>query len=170
MADKQIVCQRCDIALSTKRRKPRAPKGAAFVLSPADYIICGCECWIWRWAQDSDGYARIWKDGRREYVGAILLGIVGTGLVQIHACDNSPCVRPAHLRAGTHAENKADCIEKGRHAHGSKMGSSRLTEADIPIIRQRLTAGESQRSIARDYGVTHQNISRIKHRKTWKHV
>ena len=47
---------------------------------------------------------------------------------------------------------------------------AKLTEKDIPVIRQRLKNGEVQRIIALDYGVHQVTISRIKTGKDWSHV
>lgn len=52
---------------------------------------------------------------------------------------------------------------------GSNNSQSKLTESDIPVIRERLTK-ETLLSIARDYGVDKTLISQIKHGKAWKHV
>ncbi len=56
------------------------------------------------------------------------------------------------------------------NAHGQNHKRSKLKDVDIPVIRSRLLAGETQASIARDYGVDKLNISRISRRLIWAHV
>jgi hypothetical protein len=96
------------------------------------------------------------------------------GKVVMHACDNPACYRYDHLRIGTQADNTRDMDSKGRRrtkpSPGSKHGLSKLTEADIPVIRQRAAAGEGPTAIAADYPVNKSNISQIIKRKTWTHV
>jgi hypothetical protein len=52
---------------------------------------------------------------------------------------------------------------------GSKNGHARLTESDIPVIRERARS-ETYIAIAADYGVTPENIYMVVRRKTWRHV
>lgn len=53
---------------------------------------------------------------------------------------------------------------------GSKNGKSKLKEADIPIIRDRIKNNENMSNIAREYNVTPNCIWEIKVNKRWKHV
>lgn len=85
----------------------------------------------------------------------------------MHTCDNPPCVHPAHLRLGTHADNVADKVAKCRQARGERIGAARLTEADVFVIRARLGSGETQVSIAEDYDVSRSTIAAIKTRRNW---
>lgn len=66
------------------------------------------------------------------------------------------------------------CSENHKHArlHGNVDGSNgaKLTSGDVKKIRQRLEKGETQRSIAEDYGVRQPAISGISSGKNWSHV
>ena len=50
---------------------------------------------------------------------------------------------------------------------GERNGQAILTEADVVAIRRRVSAGETQREMARAYGVSHTAIGLIVRRKTW---
>lgn len=134
------------------------------------------ECWLWTASCRPDGYGQIrvgptFKGAHA--IGYILqIGPVPAEMQVLHRCDNPPCVRGDHLFLGTPLDNMTDKIAKGRLrvAHGEQQGGAKLTEADIPVIRQRWRAGESQVSIGRAYGVTFQTIWQVVHGKSWAHI
>jgi len=78
-------------------------------------------------------------------------------------------VNPAHLFLGTHADNMADKVAKGRQHDGAgeRNGRAKLTGADVQAIRARLAGGEGHGTIARDFGVTRAAVSDIKTGKRW---
>lgn len=94
------------------------------------------------------------------------------GQIVRHTCDNPACVNPGHLVIGTHRDNMRDMAERGRNRQpkGARNAKARLTEADAIRIRQRAAAGESHRQIAKDFGIHHSQVSRIKTGKTWGHA
>ncbi len=133
-------------------------------------------CWIWITRRGSpwNGYGCIYVDGIK-YRSHVLsheyfIGPVQTGLEVCHHCDNKPCVNPAHLFLGTHAENCADAAAKGRMPRGSRAARAKLTEEDIPIIRAMRAGGVSTQEIGIRYGVDRSAIYKILWRRRWRHV
>lgn len=76
-------------------------------------------CWLWT-AGKSHGYGRFYIPGRRSLQAAHRVsfeehfGPIPARLFVIHSCDVPACVNPAHLRAGTHADNMTDAKQRGR--------------------------------------------------------
>lgn len=80
-------------------------------------------CWPWLGATRDGGYGSWWDPSLRRLVpshreAARRAGIPIDGLMVLHRCDNPPCCNPAHLSAGTHVENMADMVAKGRSLRG----------------------------------------------------
>ena len=93
----------------------------------------------------------------------------------MHRCDNPACVRPGHLKEGTHKENTKEAYEKGRQPRrdnyrGTNVYNARFTESDILRIRERYEKGETQKAIGESYGVSQPHIGLIVRRKLWAHV
>lgn len=82
-----------------------------------------------------------------------------------HRCDNSLCMNPLHLFAGTQADNVRDCITKKRYSRGSTHATAKLTEEEVKAIR---ADSRAHKYIAADYGITVKYVGSIKRRRWWK--
>ena len=131
-------------------------------------------CWPWLGASDPCGYGQMCVNGRieRAHRLAWLLsnGEIEENLRVLHRCDNPPCVNPAHLFLGTQLENVRDCITKKRNNYGERCGSAKLSEPDVRAIRELVSSGHRQSDLAKRFGVSHQQISRVSLGRAWKHL
>lgn len=87
-----------------------------------------------------------------------------------HRNGNPADNRLTNLEYVTHAENGRHARRVLRRSIGSARKQAKLCEADIPIIRQLVGTGSSQRSVGRRFGVTHEVIRDILSGKSWAHV
>lgn len=135
-------------------------------------------CRIWPSAPDAHGYGRVKINGhtmkahRLAYKMQHRLSDADMPDVVCHSCDVRKCVEETHLFPGTAGDNRADCVDKKRHAHGESHGSTRLTEGDVLEIR-RLAADEpllTQAMIGELFGLTQCTTGKIINRKSWTHV
>lgn len=129
------------------------------------------QCILWTGMVRTDGYGCLTIDGkliaahRASYERFI--GKIPDGMLVCHKCDNPLCVNPGHLFLGTHKDNTADMMAKGRNRHGNGVGTSKLTDDAVRAIRED-TRGPSE--LARAIGVSKATISKIKNGKAWTHV
>lgn len=127
------------------------------------------ECWIWTGPSDTSGYGSI------EYEGKVILahrisyertnGEIphnGThhGTCVRHKCDNPPCCNPNHLILGSHLENMADMVERGRFAR-------KLTDDQVRAIK---ADGRSYSAIGSQYGIKVATVCDIKRGRIWTHI
>lgn len=137
-------------------------------------------CWEWTGKKNADGYGRfglnrrIWLAHRLSY--AMHLAAIPEGMVVRHRCDNPACINPDHLLLGTHADNVADMISRGRanfstlsqYRHGETNPNAKLSAADAAEIRRRYVPRVcTQKQLAREYGVCVGNIQSIVLGKSW---
>lgn len=157
-------------------------------------------CWLWHGCVDeaNGNYGRVAGGSAHRKSWALVNGPIPAGMCVCHRCDVRLCVNPGHLFLGTHADNQADKVAKGRQAKGATHSSrtspgtlargdrngsrrhperlprgeanasAKLTEAKVLAIRSDLALGTSQRSIARTYGVCDGTIRSIARGRTWK--
>lgn len=137
-------------------------------------------CWEWLGSLSGGGYGQFYLQHNKRTANvkahriswALSNGQDPEDLFVLHTCDNRRCVNPAHLFLGTHQDNMEDRNRKGRQARqrGEACGTAKLTTSQVREIRNRQGAGESQRSLAKEYGVGQQTISRIVNRRRWAHI
>ena len=148
--------------------------------------MSGCHLWLGALAHFGYGIFYYSKNGvrlsdRAHRVAWVMIhGPIPIGLNVLHKCDTPSCVNSDHLFLGTHSDNVADMVRKGRQArgkdHGLKVGGenhskAKLSAAQVIKIREEYepevtTCG----TLARKYGVTRQSIFDIIARKTWREV
>lgn len=132
------------------------------------------ECWEWKGALNNGyGWFHIAKKARNAHrVAAFLSGMIDQidgDLHVLHKCDNPKCCNPHHFFLGTNQDNIADRVQKGRTVFVPKVGQangmSKLSNSDIMFIREMYnSSGLSQSFIAKQFGVTQPQISRIVNR------
>lgn len=136
-------------------------------------------CWPWLRYTGTAGYGALYYLGKStsaHRVAYILAKGKPSGRVIRHSCDNPPCCNPSHLIAGSHKDNTRDMMAKGRARFGNvvRLGSAhhkaKLTEDDIPVIRNLISKGVPLTEIAKRFKVGAPNITWIKRGLTWRHV
>ena len=141
-------------------------------------------CWIWTGKVDSSGYGCLningkWVRASRLAWEIITGSPIPKGLLALHRCDVRRCVRAdldprvSHIFLGTHAENMADMVRKGRSDDRAGMLNpfARLSDAAILELRRRYAAGGiTQQALADEYGTSQCNVSKIVLGVSWAHV
>ena len=86
-----------------------------------------------------------------------------------HRCDNPSCVNPAHLFLDTQQGNVHDMWDKGRapNLEGPNHPMNRVTKHMAEEILVRLSYGEMQADLAKEFGLSQTTISNIKVNKHW---
>jgi hypothetical protein len=94
-------------------------------------------------------------------------GSIPSNMCVCHTCDNPKCVNPQHLWLGTTQDNTEDRHIKNRSARGSKIGTSKLTEAQVKDIKSK-----QLRSLeyCKKYNISDTTVYRIWNNEFWKHI
>ena len=131
------------------------------------------ECWPWTAQRLSSGYGRFNKNGKNQLAHRVAwmltFGEIPLGKCVYHKCENQEyCTNPHHLVIGSRADVIAVRVARGKQAHGSRIGVSKLTEFDVLEIRRLLAQGNVTKvKIGKMYGVSDRTISSIAAGTTW---
>lgn len=131
------VCARCEVMFDAPASVPRqfcsrfcyATSKSEAALTPERFWSRvdksnAAGCWPWMGPRDIRGYGSWGASHHRQRGSAhrraweLTHGPIPEAMVIMHLCDNPPCCRPDHLRPGTHADNHADRMAKGRTRNG----------------------------------------------------
>lgn len=152
------------------------------------------------WPRPPRGYGSSRRNGRKVYAHRWAWeqehGPIPPGLFVLHRCDNPPCINVEHLFLGTHADNMADMVAKGRSPVGDRNpsrrhpervsrgprpstwgrpvgeahGSHKLTEAEVMEIRRLRADGMTARAIGPLFGVSDSTVLLIAKGRKWGHL
>lgn len=132
----------------------------------------GC-CFPWPFAKQSAGYPHLYFRGRTYLASRIVCAMVRGdpplgGLVARHTCGRGHlgCFNSGCLIWGTFKENTNDMRTHGTMATGERVGTSKLSAAEVDEIRM-LCGMMSQSRIAIEFGVSQSQISNINLGKRW---
>ena len=127
------------------------------------------ECWPWKGYKNEEGYGRTWINDNGYYAHRVIFNLVYPNVIQLsapksthesgfllHTCDNPSCCNPAHLFVGTHADNMADKVSKGRSPNfsGDNGPRCKLTMEQANEMREKRKNGISAIQLAKDYGIS----------------
>lgn len=122
-------------------------------------------CWVWLAGRKATGYG-VFNLGKGRPMGAhraayiLTYGDIPDGMNVCHRCDNRWCVNPAHLFLATTKENMQDASKKGR-LNKPRENGWKISAAGRREIVSRSQQGESSRSIAKDFNVSHKAILKV---------
>lgn len=100
-------------------------------------------------------------------VAATFIGPRPDGCEVRHLDGNPSNAHEDNLAYGTPAENSRDKFAHGTIPKRARHPQARLCEADVATIRSRLSEGEPQHVLAKDFGVCRTTISAIATGRSW---
>ncbi len=126
--------------------------------------------------QTSRGYKQAWLSKNNVCRGMSVHRLVATAFIPNP--NNLPEVNHKNgIKSDNRKENLEWCTHQGNMDHaknhglmaiGEKSGQSKLNEFQVRVIRN--CNDLSNRALGRIFGISHNAVGDIKHRKKWKHI
>jgi hypothetical protein len=179
------TCHFCGVGFYAKQRKrycSRACKVAQFEKDAPGKFWAKVDkngpngCWLYMGFRKWDGYGWLARyfNGKvkhltaHRYAWILTHGEPEKGLSIMHLCDVPACCNPSHLKLGTHADNMADAVSKGRSAYGERNRRNKLTAAQAEEIKSIKPVRGIAAGLARRFGVGVGCITAIWRGETWR--
>ena len=141
------------------------------------------ECWPWIGYKNKEGYGRVQINDWSYYAHRVIFNLVNPGIIELkapksssesgfllHSCDNPSCCNPSHLRVGSHSDNMADKVARGRSPDfsGDKGPRAKLTMTQAREARQLKLNGASTRELAVQFGISLPSMKTLLAGKSYK--
>jgi hypothetical protein len=129
------------------------------------FTVTPSGCWEWAGTVDRRGRPHAGRGGKNWLAYRLAyetwVGPVPPGMQLNHHCDNPVCINPGpgHVYVGTAKQNTQDMLSRGRQRKPTGL-LTKLTPAQRDDIVRRVGQGETQRSLAAEYGVQASGISK----------
>jgi len=143
------------------------------------------KCWNWKGYKNNEGYGRTWINDKGYYAHRVIYSLAYPNSINLnapastdetgfllHTCDNPSCCNPKHLWVGTHADNMADKVKKGRSAdfRGDKGPRCKLTMEQAMQIRKLRKDGISAKELAKQFNISLSSIKSLLANKSYIEV
>jgi len=127
------------------------------------------ECWEWKGYKNKEGYGRAWINDKGYYAHRVIYSLAYPNTISLnapkstddtgfllHTCDNPSCCNPKHLFIGSHWDNMADKVAKGRSADFTQDKGPRckLSMSQAREARELRKNGMSARDLALKFEIS----------------
>ena len=132
------------------------------------------ECWEYKGHISRLGYGQF--EFQSKSVGAhrvawiLTYGFITEGKDILHKCDHRSCCNLSHLFEGTHQDNMADMVKKGRSARGELQRSAKLTELQVIEILRNVKDIKDKKYYSDKFNISISSIQDITSFRTWKYI
>jgi hypothetical protein len=160
---------------SLGRRAAHEPLFWAKVAVCAHGLNCPYCCWPWTGFIRKNGYGATTKFNRPfpayrrawEYWNRQEMPL---HLEACHYCHTPVCVNPAHIHPGTRQDNRTESVIAGHFPVGEARANTKLTVAQVLLIRQWHREGIGPYVISKRIGISNATVHAILQGRVWKHA
>ena len=156
-------------------RKEGREEAGKTIFRLMEKVLGSEQCWIWDASLNNYGYGTFWYKDRHDIAQRasyeLFVGDIPADKFVLHSCDNPSCINPHHLFVGTHQDNMADMVAKGRSKQGEINRFSKLkTEQVIEILRLYKNGFKNKTALAKRFSVKPPTIHKIVTGQSWKNI
>lgn len=143
-------------------------------------IITESGCWEWQGSKRNN-YASLKQGGKQILVHRLAYklknGEISDGLFACHKCNNTVCINPDHIYAGTAKDNYNDMVAAGRNfipplnefnfRKGNIATNRSLTDEVVSKMKAMILQGKKAKEIAATLNIKNQAVRDFKRKRSY---